>query len=102
MKRNLARLTVFALLALLLGLMPISGGLVLAHEGELEFRGEGEGIAADIEYIGHDGEVRDIRSNLSARGGLDLRGHKFTLDFRGEKEDGQVEGFMQLDDPALG
>ena len=102
MKRNMARLTILTLLTLLLGLMPISGGLVLAHEGELEFRGEGEGIAADIEYIGHDGVVRAIRSNLSAKGGLDLRGHEFTFDFRAEKEDGEVEGFMQLDDPQLG
>ena len=27
---------------------------------------------------------------------------KFTFDFRAEKEDGEVEGFMQLEDPQLG
>ncbi len=74
-----------------------------AAEADLEFTGEGKGVAENIEYIGHDGKTRVVGSDMSKNpGGLDLRGHEFTFAFRAVKEDGWVRGFIELEDPELG
>lgn len=73
-----------------------------AAGAELEFTGEGKGVAENIDYIGHDGKTRTVASNLSKKGGMDLRGHEFTLKFRAVKVDGWVQGFVELEDPELG
>ncbi len=74
-----------------------------AAEADLEFTGEGKGVAENIEYIGHDGKTRMVGSDQSENpGGLDLRGHEFTFAFRAVKVDGWVQGFVELEDPKLG
>ena len=99
----------------MVGLTLKNQNAVLAPQGagsevneELRFKGSGQGEAQDIEYIGHDGKVRKIKSIQKVlEGGKvvtnSIVGNKFTFNFDAKQDKfGNVTGFMQLNDPELG
>jgi len=85
------------------GMAGAAGSQGMAGEAELEFSGEGKGVAENIDYIGHDGKTRTVGSDRSKTpGGVDTRGNEFTFAFRAVKRDGWVQAFVEIEDPELG